>query len=69
MLCFRDHGRIGNQIVDVLCRHRPRIAQVVDLHRRRTAGEYAGLAVLGISLQIDGDIEFDPARQQRHVAI
>ena len=56
-MLFWDHYRIGEDVIDIGCAHGPREAQVVDLDGGGTQGKDAGAAVLGETLEIDGDVD------------
>ena len=51
-----DDGGIGDEVVDVGCAHRSRIAEVVDLDGRGPAREDARAAAGGEPLKVDGDV-------------
>jgi hypothetical protein len=57
-----DH-RICNEIVDITGAQRPRIADVADLQGRHAPGKDARARMLGMALEIHGDVEGIAARE------
>src|SRR6267154_57218 len=68
-LFLRDQDRIRNEIIDIAGAHRPGIAEIIDLNRRRSHGEDAWPAVLRESFKVDGYVKFKAPRQQRNILI
>ena len=56
-MLFGDDRRVGNDIVDIGGAHRPRIAHIIDLDRRRLPSQNVQPVVLDESHQIDRDID------------
>ena len=69
LLIERQHDTVGYDIIDKVDAHRSRIAKVVDLDRRRTISEDVRATILGIALEIDGDVHLKVMEELRDIAI
>ena len=61
-LLVRNDEAVGDDVVDVVGAHRARIAQVVDLDRRRPGARIPGRSIAGEALQVDRDVDLHVAR-------
>ena len=55
---LRHDDEVGQDVIDVIGAHRSRIAEVIDLNRRRAPGEDAGARHRREAHQVDQDIDF-----------
>ena len=66
---FRNNRVVSDQIIDVGCTHRARIAQIVDLNRGCPFGKDLWATVMRESAQIHCDINFQFSAKLRYVTI
>ncbi len=69
LLIEREHDPVGEHIVDEIHPHGRGVAKIAHLDRRRTAGQNPGARLLGVTLQIDGDIDAEIKQQLRHLSV
>ena len=69
LLIERQHRPVGQNIVDEIDRHGGGESEIADLNRRRTIGQNPGPRLLGMTLQVDCDVDLEIAQKLRYVAV
>ena len=69
LLVERQHDPVGDDVVDEVGPHRSRIAEIAHLNRRRPMGQDARPLVLGMTLEVDRNVDLEVAQQARHLAV
>ena len=65
----RDHGFVGNEIIDVRRTKRAGIAEIRNRERRRTPGENFRPCLVGIAAEIHRDVDLEVRQQLRDFQI
>src|SRR5437763_9000617 len=69
LILYRNDGLIGDHVIDTVRAHRSGIRQILCLHRRAAIDEYRRPALIGIALEINGDIDLPLAQHSRDFVI
>src|SRR5437588_5869220 len=69
LILYRNDGLIGDHVIDTVRAHRSGVGQILCLHRRAAIDEYRWPALIGIALEINGDIDLPLAQHSRDFVI
>ena len=69
LAAFRYQYPVSNEIINKISTHCTRITKIVNLYRRCPEGKYSGSGISGETLQVNGNINLQIPRQDRHISI
>ena len=69
LLIGRNHHRVGQEIVDEIRAQSAGVAEIARLHRRRSEGQDARACMVGITHQIDQDVDAVGGDEPRRILV
>ena len=69
LLVRRQHHSVGQNIVDEVDAHGGGKSEIADLDRCRPVGQYRRARLLGVALEIDGDVDVESAQELRRLPV